>query len=154
MSHSLWHHGLQHSRLSCPSLSPRVYSGSCPLSWWCYLTISSSVVLFSSCPQSLPASGSFPVSQLFASGGQRIGASASASVLPTNIQDWFPLGLTCLISLQSKGHSRVFAPQFEGINFSVLSLLYGSTLTSIHDYRKNHSFDYTHLWWQNGNSAF
>ena len=109
MSHSLWPHGLQYSRLSCPSLSPWVYSGSCPLSWWCYLTISSSVVPFSSCLQSFPASGYFPVSQLFTSGGQRIGASASASVLPMNIQDWFPLGLTGLISLHSKGHSRVFS---------------------------------------------
>ena len=107
LSDSLGPHGLQHFRLPCPSLSPEVCSNSCPLNWWCYLTISSSVALFS-CPQSFPASGSFPVSQLFASGGQTIGASASASVLPMNIQDWFPLGLTGLI-LKSKGLSRVFS---------------------------------------------
>ena len=96
------------TRLSCPSLSPGVSSNSCPLSWWCYPTISSSVVLFSSCSQSFPASGSCPVSQLFTSGGQSIGASASASVLPMNIQDWFPLGLTGLMSLQPKGFLSVF----------------------------------------------
>ena len=93
---------------SCPSLSPRVCSHSCPLSRWCHPTISSSVVPFSSCPQSFPASGSFPVSWLFASGGQSIGASASASVLPMDIQGWSPLGWTGWISLQSKGLSRVF----------------------------------------------
>ena len=96
MSDSLQLHGLQHDRLSCPSLSPRVCSNSCPLSWWCYLSISSSVAPFSSCPQSFPASGSFSVSQLFTSGGQSIRASASASVLPMNIQDWFSLGWTSL----------------------------------------------------------
>ena len=93
-------------RLPCLSLSPRVCSSSCPLSWWCYLTISSSATLFSFCLQSFPASGYFPLSQLFASGGQSIGASTSASVLPMNIQDWLPLGLTALIS---KGLSRVFS---------------------------------------------
>ena len=93
--------------LLCPSLSPGVCSGSCPSSQWCHPTILSSVVPFSSCPQSFPASGSFPVSQLFTSGGQSIGASASASVLPVNIQGWFSLGLTNLISLLSKGLSRV-----------------------------------------------
>ena len=98
----------QHAWLSSPSLSPRACSNSCPLSRWCHPTISSSVTPFSSCPQSFPTSGSFPTSQLFASGGQSIGASASASVLPMNIQDWFPLELTGLISLQSKGLSRVF----------------------------------------------
>ena len=103
VSDSLWPHGLQHTRLSCPSLSPRVFSNSCPLSWWCHPTISSSVGPFSSCPQSFPASGSFPISQLFTPGGQSIGASASASVLPMNIQGEFPLGWTGLISLQSKG---------------------------------------------------
>ena len=90
---SLQPHGLQHASLPCPSLSPRVCSHSCPLSWWCHSTISSSVTLFSSCPQSFPASGSFPTSQLFASGGQNTGVSASVSVFPMNIQDWFPLGL-------------------------------------------------------------
>ena len=105
----LWPHGLQHSRPPCPSLSPRVGSNLCPLSQWCHPTIASSVISFSPCLQSFPASGSFPVSQLFESGGQTIGASALASVLPMNIQDWFPLGLTGLISLQSKGPSRVFS---------------------------------------------
>ena len=94
MSDSLWPHGLQHASLPCPSLSPGVCSNSCPLSWWCHPTSSSSVVPFSSCLQCFPASGSFPVSQLFASGGRIIGASASASVLSVNIQDWFPLGFS------------------------------------------------------------
>ena len=109
MSDSLWPHGLQHAWLPCPSLSPRVCSNSCPLRWWCHPTISSFVIPFSSCLQSFPASGTFPVSQFFASGGQSIGASASASVLPMNIRDWFPLGCTGWISLQSKGLSRVFS---------------------------------------------
>ena len=109
VSNSLWPHGLQHVRPPCPSSTPRVYSNSCPLSWWCHPTISSSVVPFSSCLQSFPASGSFPMSQLFASGGQRIGVSASASVLPMNIQDWFPLGRTAWISLQPKRLSSVFS---------------------------------------------
>ena len=102
-------HKLQHSRLLCLSLSPWVCSNSYPLSQWCHPTISSSVTPFSSCPQSFPASGSFPISQLLESGGQSIGASASASVLPMNIQGRFLLGLTDLISLQSKGLSRVFS---------------------------------------------
>ena len=106
---SLRPHGLQQNRRPCPSPSPRAYSNSCPLSWWCHPTISSSVIPFSSCPQSFPASGSFLMSRLFASGGQSIGVSTLASVLPMNIQDWFPLGLTGLISLQSKGLSRVFS---------------------------------------------
>jgi len=97
------------ARLPCPSPTPRVYSNSCPLSWWCHPTILSSVVPFSSCLQSFPASESFPVCQFFASGGQSIGVSASASVLPMNIQDWFPLGWTDFISLQSKGLWRVFS---------------------------------------------
>ena len=109
MSDVLQPHGLQHTRPPCPSPTPRVYPDSCPLSWWCHPTISSSVVPFSSCPQSFPASGSFPVSQLFASGGQSIGVSTSISVLPVNTQDWFPLGWTGWISLQSKGLSRVFS---------------------------------------------
>ena len=102
-------HGLQHSRLPCLSPTPRAYSNSWSLSQWCHPTISSSVVRFSSHLQSFPASVSFPMSQFFASGGQIIGASASASVLPMNIQYWFPLGLTGLTSLQSKGLSRVFS---------------------------------------------
>ena len=109
MSSSLWTHGLQHTRLPCPPLSPGVSLNSCPLSRWCYLTISSSAACFSFCLWSFPASGAFPVGQFFASGGRSIGASASASVLPMNIQDWLPLGLTRWISLQSKGHSRVFS---------------------------------------------
>ena len=109
MSNSLWPHGLQHARLPCPSPTLRAYSDSCPSSRWCHPTISSSVVPFSSCLQSFLASGSFPMSQVFTSGGQSIGVSASTSVLPMNTQDWSPLGLTSLISLQSKGLSRVFS---------------------------------------------
>ena len=103
----LWPRGLQHPRLPCPSPTPRACSNSCPSSWWCHPTISSSVIPFSSCLQSFPESGSFPRNQFFASGGQSNGASAS--VLPINIQDWFPLELTGLISFQSKGLSRVFS---------------------------------------------
>ena len=120
MSDSLQPHELQHTRLPCPSPTPRACSNSCPLSWWCQPTISSSVILFSSCFQSCPASGSFPVSQFFASGRQRIGASASASGLPMNTQDWFPLGLTCLISLQSKGLTRVFSLHHHSSKASIL----------------------------------
>ena len=109
VSSSLRPHGLQHARLSCPSPTSRAGSNSCPLSWWCHPTISSAVVPFSSCLQSFPASESFPVSQFFISGGQSIGASASTSVLPMNIQGWLPLGWTSWISLQSKGLSRVFS---------------------------------------------
>ena len=103
MSSSLWPHGLLHARLPCPSPTPGAYSSSCPSSWWCHPTISSSVVPFSSCLQSFPASESFPMSQFFTSGGQSVGVSALASVLPMNIQDWFPLGWTGWIPLQSKG---------------------------------------------------
>jgi len=109
VSDSLRPHGLQHARPPCPLPTPGVYSNSCPLSQWCHSTISSSVVPFSSCLQSFPASGSIPSSQFLASGGQSIGVSASASVLPMNTQDWSPLGWTCWISLQSKGLSRVFS---------------------------------------------
>ena len=109
LSNSLWPHGLQHARLPCSSPTLGVYSNWCPLCWWCHPTISSSVVPFSSCLQSFPASGSFPISRFFPLGGQRIGVSASASVLPKNIQDWFPLGWTGLNSLLSKGLSRVFS---------------------------------------------
>jgi len=109
VSNSLWPHGQQHARPPCPSPTPGVYSNSCPLSQWCHPTISSSVVPFSSHLQSFPASGSFQMSQLFASGGQSIGVSASTSVLPMNIQDWFPLGWTSWISLQFKGLSWVFS---------------------------------------------
>ena len=109
VSDSLRPHELQHARPPCPSPAPRVHSNRCPSSWWCHPTISSSVIPFSSCPQSFPASGSFPMSQLFASGGQSIGVSASTSVLPMNNQDWSPLGRTGWISLQSKRLSRVFS---------------------------------------------
>ena len=107
VSDSLQPHKLQHARPPCPSSTPGVYPNSGPLSWWCHPAISSSVVPFSSCPQSFPASGPFQMSQLFTSGGQSIGVSASTSVLPMNIQDWSPLGWTGWISLQSKGLSRV-----------------------------------------------
>ena len=109
VSDSLRHHRLQHARPPCPSPVPGVYPNSCPLSQWCHPTISSSIVPFSSHLQSCPASGFFPMSKFFASGGQRTGVSASASVLPVNIQDWFPLGWTGWIFLQSKGLSRVFS---------------------------------------------
>ena len=135
VSGSLRSHGSQHTRLACPSPTPGAYSNSCPLNQWCHPTISSSVVPFSSCLQSCPASGSFQMSQLFASGGKSIRVSASASVLPMDIQDWFPLGWTGWISLQSKGLSRIF---FRSINSLVLSFPYSPTLTSIHDYWKYH----------------
>ena len=127
VSDSLWPHGLQHTSLSCPLPTLGACSNSCPSSQWCHPTISSSVVPFSSCLWSFPASGSFPRSQLFTSGGQSIGVSASALVLPMNIQDWFPLGLTGLISLQSKGLSIVFSNtavqkhQFSGVQLSLWS---------------------------------
>ena len=142
MSDSLQPHGLQHARLPCLPPTPGAYSNSCPSSRWCHPTISSSVAPFSSCLQSFPASGSFPMSQFFASGGQGIGISASASVLPMNIQDWFPLGLTGLISLLSKGLPRVFSiTTVQKHQFLVFIFLYSPTLTSIPDYWKNHSFD-------------
>ena len=109
LSGSLWPHGLQHDKPSFPSPIPGVYSHSCPLSWWCHPAVSFSVIPFSSCPASFPTSGSFQMSQLFTSGDQSIGVSASASVLPMNIQDWIPLGWTSWICLQSKGLSRVFS---------------------------------------------
>ena len=109
MSCSLWPHGLQHTRLPCPSPTPGVFSNTCPSSWWFHPTISFSVVPFYSCLRSSPASGSFPMSQFFASTGQSIGVSASTSVRPMNIQGWFSLGWTGWISLQSKGLSRVFS---------------------------------------------
>ena len=141
VSDSLQSHRLHHARLPCPSLTPRACSNSCPLSQRCHPTISSSVITFSSCLQSFPASGSFLMSQVIASGGQSIGVSASASVLPMNIQDWFPLGLTDLISLQSKGLSRVFSNTTVQKHQFFSAQLYSPTLTSIHDYWKNHSFD-------------
>ena len=141
---TLWPHGPQPAKPPCPSLTSRAYSNSCSSSWWCHPTISSSVNSFSSCLQSFPASGSFPMSQFFVSGAQSIRASAPASVLPMNIKGWFPLELTGLISLLSKELSGIFpAPQFKSINSLAVSPLYG--LTSIHDYWKNHSFDYMGL---------
>ena len=119
-----------HTRIPCPSLSPRVCSNLCPLSQWCYPTISFSIDPLSSCPQSSPASGSFPMNQLFTSDGQSIGASAS--VLPMNIQDWFPLGWLVLSPCTLRESSS--KPQLESINSLALSFLYGPTLTSIDDY--------------------
>ena len=125
VSDSLWPQELQHSRPPCPSPTPGVYPEPCQSSQWCHPTISSSVIPFSSCPQSFPASGSFQMSQLFSSGGLSIGVSASASVLPMNTQGWSPLGWTGWISLQSKGLSRVFSNttvqkhQFFGIQLSL-----------------------------------
>ena len=135
VSDTFWPQGRQRASLPCPSLSPRVCLNSCPLSQWCHLAISSSIVPFSSYPQSFPASGSFPVSRLFPSGGQRIEDSALASILPMNVQALLPFGLTSWISLLSKGLSSP-APQFECSNSSALSLPYGPTLVSIHDYWK------------------
>ena len=137
VSDSLWPHEPQHARPPCPSPTLGVYPNSCPLSRWYHPVISSSVVPFSSCLQSFPTSGSFQMSQLFTSGGQNIGVSASTSVLPMNTQDWSPLGWTGCISLQSKGLSRVFSNttvqkhQFFGAQLSL----------SIHDYWKNNSVD-------------
>ena len=137
VSDSLQPHESQDARPPCPSPIPGVHSNSCPSRQWCHPAISSSVVPFSSCPRSLPASGSFPMSQLFSRGGQSTGVSASASVLPMNTQDWCPLGWTGWISSQESSPT----PQFKSINSSVLSFLYSPTLTSIHDHWKNHSLD-------------
>ena len=139
----LWPHGLQHTKLPCPSLSPRDFSNWCTLSQWCYPTISSSVSPFSTCPHSSPTSGSFPVSQLFISGGQRIRALVLASVFTMSIQDWFYLGLTDLVSCCSKD-SQESSPAWQSLsnNFLVLSLLYSPIFTSVHDYWKNYSFEY------------
>ena len=140
VSNPLRPHESQHARPPCPSPTPGVHPNSCPLSRRCHPAISSSVISFSSCPQSLPGSGSFPMSQLFAWGGQSTGVSASASVLPMNSQDWSPLGWTGWISLQSKGLSRVFSNTTVQ-NSSALSFLHSPTLTSIYDHWKNHSLD-------------
>ena len=155
MSDSLRPHESQHARSPCPSLTPGIYSNPCASSRWCHPTISSSVVPFFSCPQSIPASGSFPVGQLFTWSGQSTGVSASASVLPMNTQDWSPLGWTGWISLQSKGLTGVFStPQFKSINFLVLNFLHSPTLTFIRDLWKNHSLDQVDLCWQSNVSAF
>ena len=137
VSDSLQPHEPQHTRPPCPSPTPGVYPNSCPLSRWCHLTSSSSVIPFSSCPQSFPASGSFQMSQCFASDGQSSGVSASTSDLPMNTQDGL-IGSPCSPrdSLESSQ-----TPQFKSIRTSALSFLYSPTLTSIHDYWKNHSLD-------------
>ena len=135
MSDSLWHHGLQQARPPCPSLFPEVCSNSCPLHRWCHPAISSSDALFSFCPQFSPASGTFLVSRLFASGDQNTGASASASVLPMSIQGWFPVRLTGLISLKSKGLSGVFS------SITVQMHQFFGTLPSLQTSSHNH------MWW-------
>ena len=151
MSDSLWPHELQHARLSCPSLPLGVCANSCPLSQWRYLSILSSAALFF-CLPSFPASGSFPMSRLFTSSGPSTGVSAS--VLSINIQDWFPLGLTDLISLHSKGLSRVFSNTTVQKHQFFSTQLSSQSNSSIHDYRKNHSFNYTDLCQQNEVFAF
>ena len=147
MSDSLWPHEPQHARAPCPSPTPGVYSNSCPLSWWCHPTISSSVIPFPSCPQSFPASGSFQMSQLFASGGQSIGVSASASVLPMNTQDWSPLGWTGWISLHfrasdknSRGLTTFIAMSLKNIlviPFSLLLCLHRTSLARLASQKSN-----------------
>ena len=155
MSNSLWPHGLKHTRQPCPSPSPKACLNSCPLSRWCHSTTSSSVVPFWSYLQSFPAWGSFQMSQFFTSGGQSIGASASASVIPMNIQGWFPLRLTDLISLQSKGFSRVFS----NTTVQKASILWCSAFFMVqlsHPYMTTGKsyFDYMDLCWQSNVSAF
>ena len=135
-------HGLQHARLPCPSPTPGVHSNSCPLSQWCHLTISSSVIPFSSCLQSFPTSGSFPMSQFFTSDGQSIGVSPSTSVLPMNTQDWSPLGQTGWISLQSKGLSRVFSNTTVQKHQFFCAQPSSQSHSHIHTWpQKNHSLD-------------
>ena len=142
MYDSLRPHESQHARPLCPSPTPRVHSDSRPSSQWCHPAISSSVIPFCSCPQSLPASESFPMSQLFAWGGQITGASTLASFLPKKSQGWSSSEWTGWISLQSKGPSRVFSnTTVQKHNPSALSLLHSPTLTSIQDHRKNHGLD-------------
>ena len=140
VSDSLQPHELQHAKPPCPSPTPGVHSNSRPSSRWCHPAISSSVIPFSSCLQSLPASESFQMSQLFAWGGQHTGVSASASFLPKNTQDWSPLEWTAPCSPKDSQESSP-TPQFKSINSSALSFLHSPTLTSIHDHRKNHSLD-------------
>ena len=141
VSDSLQPHELQHARTPCPSTTPQVYSNSCPSSRWCHPAISSSVIPFS-CLQSFPASGSFQMSHFFASSGQSIGVSASASVLPMNTQDWSPLeGLVGSPCSPRDSQQSSPTPLFKSINSLVLSLLHSPTLTSRHDHRKNHSLD-------------
>ena len=142
VSDSLRPHESQHARPPCPSPTPRDHWDSCPWSQWCHPAISSFVVLFPSCPQSLPASESFPMSQLFSRGGQSTRVSALASFLPKKSQGWSPSEWTGWISLQPRDSQESSpTPQFKSINSSALSLLHSPTLTSIHDHKKNHSFD-------------
>ena len=143
MSNSSWPHGLQHTKLPCPSPSAGICPRSCLLNWWCRATISSSVTLFSFCLQSFPASGSFPMSWLFASGGQSIGASASASVFPKSIQGWFPLRLTGLISLLSKGHCMTVSRWFI-LKKAKYHLFVTESEVSQKDKNKYHML--THVW--------
>ena len=142
VSDFLWPHRLQHARLPYPSPTSTFYSNSCPLSRWCHPTISASVFPFSSCPQSRPASESFPMSQVFTWGGQNTGVSALASFLPKKSQDWSPSEWT-VGSPRNPRDSQESSPipQFKSINSLVLSLFHSPTLTSIHDHRKNHSLD-------------
>ena len=155
MSNSLRPHEPQHARPPCPSPTPRVHWDSRPSSQWCHPAISSSVVPFSSCPQSLSASERFPMSQLFAWGGQSTGVSALVSFLPKKSQGWSPSEWTGWISVQSKD-TQESSPttQLKSINSLALSFLHSPTLTSIHDHRKNHSLDKTDVCWQSNVSAF
>ena len=152
MSNSLQAHGLQHSRLPWPSLSPQVCSNLCPLSWWCHPTVSFSVILFSSCPQSFPASGSFPVSQFFASACQSVGASASVfPIFRINfLYDWLVWSPCSPRDSQESSP----APRLESISSWALSLFHCPGLTSMHDSWRTHSFDYMDLCWQSDVSAF
>ena len=152
VSDSLQPHGLQHTRLPCPSPTPRACSNSCPLSLWCHPTISPSVIPFSSHLQSFPASGSLPMSQFFTSRGQSI--ETSASVLPMNIQGWYPLGLTGLISLQSKWFKSLLQHHSSKASILRCSAFFMVQLTSLGDYWKNHRFDCVNLCWQSNISAF
>ena len=153
ISNSLRPHGLQHARTPCPSPTSRAYSNSCPSSWWCHPIISSSVIPFSSCLQSFPTSGSFPMSQFFTSSGQSIWVSASASVLPMNSQDWFPLGWTGWIFLQSKGLSRVFSnTTVQKHQFFSAQLAFIVQLS--HPYMTTGKTSETDLCWQSNISAF
>ena len=155
VSNSLWPHELQHARPPCSSPTPGVHPNPCPSCQWCHPTISSSVVPFSSCPQSFPASGSFQMSQLFSSGGQSIGVSASTSVLPTNTQDWSALGWTGWISLQSKGLSRVFSNTTVQKHQFFCAQLFLWSSCHIHTWLLGkHSFDYIDLCPQSDVSAF
>ena len=150
----LWPHGLQHARLTCPSPTPRIYSNSCPSSQWCHRAISSFVVPFSSHLLSFPASGSFQMSQFFVSGGQSIGVSASASVLPMNIQDWFPLGWTGWISLQGTLKSLLQNHSSETSSLWCSAFFIVQLSHPTYDYWKNHSLDQMDLCWLSNVSAF